>query len=98
MIVEAFVTDRLRTLSVRAVVKEAELRQGPLYRFGARQVTALNGDRIDCQRKTDDCDRGQRSLTHTLGHQAEIISSFRRSSQYSRPGLAHQGANVRARS
>src|SRR5437763_17177856 len=70
MVVEAFAANRVGTSTVRAVVKESKLRQGSLYRFGARQVTALNGDRINRQSKTRDCNRGRRSFARALRHQA----------------------------
>src|SRR5205085_3220142 len=70
MIVETFAANRVGTFTIRSVVKESKLRQGSLYRFGARQVTALNGDRINSQGKTRDCNRGWRSFARALRHQA----------------------------
>src|SRR5438105_2802940 len=76
MIIETFAANRVRTFCVRPVVKESKLRQGPFYRFGARQVTALNGDRINSQSKTRDCNRGWRSFARALRHQARRRMHF----------------------
>jgi hypothetical protein len=70
MVVEALVPgDAARVRALRGVLEKAKRREHPLARRLAGDITALDTDRVDGQRKTDGGDTGERGRRIAIRHQ-----------------------------